>query len=114
LGHATEMAKAAKMGIKFNYGSIPFVSGAHKYGQMWAFPGGASDNRAYFHKHIQFDPSLEEYEQMLLFDPQTSGGLMIGIAPGDLPEFLEAAKAVDQPAWVVGEVTSGSIIEVVR
>jgi selenide,water dikinase len=114
LGHATEMAKAANVGIRFNFSSIPFVSGAHRYGQMWAFPGGASDNRAYFKENVRFDPSLEEYEQMLLFDPQTSGGLMIGIGPNELAGFLETAKGTNQPVWVVGEVIEGSGIQVIR
>jgi selenide,water dikinase len=51
---------------------------------------------------------------MLLFDPQTSGGLMIGIGPNELAGFLETAKGTNQPVWVVGEVIEGSGIQVIR
>jgi len=112
LGHGLEMAEASGVGLQFDYAQIPFVSGARKYAEMWAFPGGASDNRVYFGPQVTFDPSIDEASQMLLFDPQTSGGLLIGV-PGDrLEDFKSRAKELEQPVWVIGEVHSGSGIHV--
>jgi selenide,water dikinase len=114
LGHAYEMAEASNVALHFDYTQIPFVSGAHKYAEMWAFPGGASDNRAHFGSYISFDASIEEAEQMLLFDPQTSGGLLLGVPKDKLSAFQVRAKELEQPIWVIGEVHAGSGIVVQR
>lgn len=112
LGHGLEMAEASGVALHFDYAQIPFVSGARKYAEMWAFPGGASDNRSHFGPHISFDASISDAEQMLLFDPQTSGGLLMGV-PGDkLDNFKSRARELEQPVWVIGEVHTGSGINV--
>ncbi len=108
LGHAAEMAAASQVRLRFHYDSIPFVSCARKYAARWTFPGGASDNLLYFGHLVDFGPGQGEMEQMMLFDPQTSGGLLLGVPPEKLDRFLERAAALDQPAWVVGEATEGS------
>ena len=112
LGHGFEMAKASGVALHFDYAQIPFVSGARKYAEMWAFPGGASDNRVYFSPNVTFDPSIDEAGQMLLFDPQTSGGLLLGVPQDKLSRLKARAEELDQPAWVIGEVRPGSGIVV--
>jgi selenide,water dikinase len=104
LGHASEMAAASGARLRFHFSQIPFLAGARKYAGQWAFPGGASDNALYFKPGVRFAPALTETEQMLLFDPQTSGGLLLSVHAGRLEEFLARASAEGQPAWVVGEV----------
>ena len=112
LGHALEMADASGVALHFDYTQIPFTSGARKYADMWAFPGGASDNRIHFGPRVVFDPSIDEAGQMLLFDPQTSGGLLMGVPKDKLAVFESRANELEQPIWVVGEVRTGSGIEV--
>lgn len=112
LGHGLEMAQASGVALYFDYAQIPFVSGARKYAEMWAFPGGASDNRVYFGPHVTFDPSIDEASQMLLFDPQTSGGLLLGVPQEKVAAFQMRAEELDQPTWVIGEVRPGSGITV--
>jgi len=112
LGHGLEMAEASSVALHYDYAQIPFVSGARKYAEMWAFPGGASDNRAHFGPQITFDPSIDEASQMLLFDPQTSGGLLMGVSKEKISAFQSRAKELDQPVWVIGEVRTGSGINV--
>lgn len=114
LGHAHEMSKASQIGMHLNFSDIPFVSCADGYGKQWTFPGGASDNRLFFERFVDFDPALEEYQRMLLFDPQTSGGLLMGLNPDRLSDFLKEAKRIHQPAWVIGEVNTGDTIRVTR
>jgi len=92
LGHASEIARTSGVKLQFNFDQIPLVSGAMKYADMWAFPGGASDNRLYFGGSIQFAPGIEEHEIMLLFDPQTSGGLLLAVPPQNLALFEAEAK----------------------
>ena len=110
LGHAWEMAASAGVGLKINFNEMPFVSCAKKHAKEWRFPGGASDNALYFREHVEFDPAIPEEFQMLLFDPQTSGGLLLGVPEAKINAFLADAKAKNQPAWVVGEVTAGNKI----
>jgi selenide,water dikinase len=50
---------------------------------------------------------------MLLFDAQTSGGLLLAVSVEKLPGFVTSAREMDQPAWVVGEVRRGAGISVV-
>lgn len=114
LGHAFEMADSSGVAIRFDYAQIPFVSGARKYAEMFAFPGGASDNRLYFSPHVEFEKSIDEAAQMLLFDPQTSGGLLLGVPQEKLESFQVRAKEFEQPVWVIGEVYAGSSIYVQR
>ncbi len=112
LGHGLEMAEASGVALHFDYAQIPFVSGARKYAKMWAFPGGASDNRAHFGPQVTFDSSIDEAGQMLLFDPQTSGGLLMGVPNDKLENFKSRARELEQPVWVIGKVRAGSGIEV--
>ena len=112
LGHSMEMADASGVSLHFDYAQIPFVSGARKYAEMFTFPGGASDNRQFFGRHVNFDPSITESEQMLLFDPQTSGGLLLGVPQDKLSAFEQHASDLEQAFWVVGEVREGSGIAV--
>jgi selenide,water dikinase len=114
LGHAWEMAEASGVGLKIRYPSLPFIKCARKYAMEWSFPGGASDNQHYFGKHVTFDANLEEFEKMLVFDPQTSGGLLIGLSAEDAQGYMDGAKAIGQPAWVIGEVVEALTIEVIN
>jgi selenide, water dikinase len=112
LGHGMEMAEASSVALKFDLAKIPFLSGARKYAEQGIFPGGGFDNKKHFEAKVEFVDSIDEPTQMLLFDPQTSGGLLLGVPRGKLGPFLARAGELSQPAWVVGEVKSGSGIHV--
>ena len=114
LGHGYEMAEASSVGIRFNFDKIPFISGAHNYAEQFIFPGGSYDNRLYFGSSVHFDPSLDEPSQMLLFDSQTSGGLVLAVPPDKLDQLLSRAAQMAQPVWVIGEVMQGKGIEVTK
>jgi selenide,water dikinase len=112
LGHAWEIASSSGVGMRFDYESIPFTKGAKNYADQFIFPGGAFDNRLFFQQHVRFNPRLSEAEQMLLFDPQTSGGLLLVVPSSQRKAFEQAAQMAQQPSWFIGEVTSSGIIEV--
>ncbi len=113
LGHALELANASKVGFRFNFSAIPLVQCARKYAEQWTFPGGASDNKMFFEKQVHFSPEIDEVSKMLLFDPQTSGGLLMAVPAERLDMLLQKAREISQPAWEIGEVIPGSGIEVV-
>jgi selenide,water dikinase len=79
---------------------------------MDTFAGGAYDNRRYFRGQVEFASSLDDTARMMLYDPQTSGGLLLAVPPAVLSGFLERARELDQPAWEVGEAVEGSGIMV--
>ena len=112
LGHAYEMADTSGVGLCFNFSQIPMISCARKYAESWTFPGGSSDNKLYFGKHVTFDESIDEENQMLLFDAQTSGGLLLSVPPERLDALLARAKELEQPLWHIGEVVEGKGIKV--
>ena len=112
LGHAMEMADASSVALKFDLENIPFISCAQKYADMGCFAGGAFDNKGYFEAKVKFTETIDEQNQMLLFDPQTSGGVLLGVPQEKLDSFIKRAQKLDQAVWVAGEVETGSGITV--
>jgi selenide,water dikinase len=112
LGHASEMAAASGVGLRLHFDRIPFTRGAQRYAEDFIFPGGAADNRLYFGPQVQFDPMISEASMMLLFDPQTSGGLLLSVPAERLDGLLQAAEQAGQPLWHIGEVITGQGIQV--
>jgi len=113
LGHGVELTLASRVGLRLYSGKIPFVSCARKYAQLGTFPGGAFDNLRYFEPHVRFDAELTEEMRLLLYDPQTSGGLLMAIPPAGLAGLLKAAEEIKQAIWVIGEAIEGKGIEIV-
>ncbi len=112
LGHGYEMAAASGVGLRLYLNRIPFTRGAQRYAAEFIFPGGTADNRLYFNPHVQFDPTISEPSIMLLFDSQTSGGLLLSVPAERLEGLLQAAEQAGQPLWTVGEVIEGQGIQV--
>ena len=112
LGHGMEMANASAVSLKLVFEKIPFISCARKYADLGCFPGGAFDNKKHFESKIKFAGSIDEPNQMLLFDPQTSGGLLLGVPSEKLEAFLARAHEMDQAAWAIGRVERGAGITV--
>ncbi len=111
LGHAWEMADRSGAGMRFNFKALPFVYGAQALADDWLFPAGANKNEAAYRRHVHF-AGLPPEMQMLMFTPETSGGLLVALPPEEVDAFGTRCAALDQPYWVVGEVREGEGIEV--
>lgn len=107
LGHAWEMASASSIGLRFHLNKIPFMPGAERYATEGVFPGGAFNNEDFFGSHVLFSKKISHEAQMLLFDPQTSGGILMSLPPGQRDALLQSASALGQTIWLVGEVVDG-------
>ena len=107
LGHAFEMSKASRVKLTINSKELPFIEGARFYGEKWYFAGGAADNRLFYEQFINFSPDIDEVTQMLMFDPQTSGGLLIACPPEKFSEFEEKANKLNMPFWKIGKASEG-------
>jgi selenide,water dikinase len=112
LGHAAEMAEASGIALRIEYSKLPFLSGARGYAEKGIFPGGAFDNKKHFGERVTFDKSIDEPAEMLLFDPQTSGGLLLGVPQSRLEAFRMRAEELSQPVWIIGEVRAGKGMEI--
>jgi selenide,water dikinase len=112
LGHGMEMANASRVALHFDYEKLHFLSGARGYAEKGIFPGGAFDNKKHFGGMVRFDKKIDEPSQMLTFDPQTSGGLLLGVPNEKLEAFQARAGELGQPIWVIGEVHDGKGIRV--
>jgi selenide,water dikinase len=112
LGHGVEMAQASSVGLRLSFDKIPLTRNARRYADEFIFPGGSSDNRLYFAPSVDFAPGIDEASQRLLFDAQTSGGLLISVPAARLDAMLARAAQLEQPLWVIGEVVEGAGVQV--
>lgn len=112
LGHGFEMAGQSRARLRFYFDRLPFLPGAADYAEQWLFPGGACNNQRAYGPHVSF-AGLAEEKQMLLFTPETSGGLLIALPPAEAARLEALCRAAGQAVWRVGEVVEGEGIEVV-
>lgn len=112
LGHGHELARESGVGMEINFPSVPFLGGARRYAELGCFAGGTVDNRDYFEEHVSFDSRIDEESRLLLFDAQTSGGLLLAMDPAKALEFRARASGSDVAAWPVGTVVHGEGIQV--
>jgi selenide,water dikinase len=112
LGHAMEMADAVGHRFVFEMNQVPLLDGVRQYAADFIFPGGAANNKLHYEHSVTFAPTLSDDQQMILWDPQTSGGLLLAVPSGLLADFEAACAEREQACWVVGYVTGGDGIEV--
>lgn len=112
LGHGWEMAEHSGVGFRLRFGALPWLEGAERLARDWVFPGGAHDNRSFYSPHVRFHPSLAEWQHLLCFGPETSGGLLMALPPEKVGPARLAAAAQGLDLWEIGEVVAGDTIEV--
>lgn len=112
LGHTTEMAQASGVRFRFWMDAIPLLPGATHYAAEWVFPGGSHNNKAFYSHLVHFEASIPEDRGMLLWDAQTSGGLLLAVPADRVDDFFSECAEHEQQAWLVGEVVEGEGIEV--
>lgn len=113
LGHAGEMAEASDVSLRFWASELPLLPGALDYAADDLVPGGAVRNKRFVQPRLRLDPAVPTQLHEILFDPQTSGGLLIALHPDKVDRFIQLCRDREQPCWVVGEVVVGSGVEVV-
>lgn len=104
IGHATEIAEASGVTLYVEAQAIPLLSSAMTYASMWTFPGGSSANRLAYEHGVRFEGNLSEELRMLLFDAQTSGGLLIALPPGQQAAFAAEMQVRGSSWWAIGQV----------
>lgn len=112
LGHALELAQKSGVRLRLDFNRLPFHPGAKVYAHDWLFPAGACSNQKYFQDDIDFDAGLAEEMRMLLFTPETSGGLLAAVPAEDVERMQELFSQAGERYWIIGEVLAGEGIEV--
>jgi selenide,water dikinase len=113
IGHASEMAEASDARFRIRFDALPWLPGALGYAGAWVFAGGAHNNHAFYNSLVTYTRPVLDWQETLLHDPQTSGGLLVAVAPERVDVFLAFCAERAQPAWVIGEVVEGAGIEIV-
>jgi selenide,water dikinase len=79
LGHAAEMVEGTEVGFIIEAGAVPIFPAAKALAEAGMVPGGTGRNRDFRKSMIDIDKKVPQYLQDILFDPQTSGGLLIAV-----------------------------------
>lgn len=107
LGHAIEMAGESSLRFRVQLDRFPILEAALPLAEDWLFPGGATSNAQHFGQWVTFAPGIPEAVQMLLFDPQTNGGILAAIPADEVDLFAARCHELQQPYWEIGEVAEG-------
>jgi selenide,water dikinase len=112
LGHGYEMAAASGVAFRFEASRVPLLPGALQYADRGIVTGGAARNRQYLAGKARIADGITEALEHVLFDPQTSGGLMFPVSAEHADEVDELFAAAGETVWRVGEVVEGEGVEV--
>jgi selenide,water dikinase len=104
IGHASEMTVAGDVTLHFKFDRIPLFDGVRQLADRNIFPGGSAKNRVAYEQHVEFAEDLTEPDRMLLFDAQTSGGLLVSLPAEKLDTFAAEMDRQGEPWWEVGVV----------
>ncbi len=106
LGHAYNLAKASHVSLVLQADAIPCLPEAHvKTREAGYIPGGTANNKQYLEKMVSFSESIDAVEQMIYYDAQTSGGLLIAVRPAQADDMLHELRENNlEYAQIVGHV----------
>lgn len=104
-GHIYEMASAAKMQITLYSESVPLIEDVLDFARMGMFPAGAYNNKEFFKTGVTIHPDVDAVIADLMFDPQTSGGLVVSLSDAKADDCLKALHDQGIEAQIIGEVT---------
>lgn len=107
LGHACQVAQNSQVGINIYLASVPFFPEAEEFAQQGLRPGGLHRNREFYSSCVKIAGKVPNHLQDILFDSQTSGGLLICLAPRKAELLLDRLRQAGvEDAVIIGEVVS--------
>ncbi len=104
LGHAVEMARGSKVTLQIDSAGLPIIENTIQFADMGLIPGGAYSNREYLLGEINFVGKIDRSLEIILFDPQTSGGLLISVPEAKASRLINELTTRHTQAAVVGRV----------
>jgi selenide,water dikinase len=113
LGHLTEMLGSNDdLGVSVHATALPWLPGVRRHIAMGMVPTGAARNRDAFTARVDFSNTVEDASRVVVFDPQTSGGLLVAIPPAQASAFECAAQGLGVSAVSIGEFDRSGRISV--
>jgi selenide,water dikinase len=103
LGHAMEMATASQVTIDIRAAAVPVFSGVLEMVSRNR-SGGMASNQEHFEERVEFQSGVADVYRDLLFDPQTSGGLLVAVSAAQAQDLLQALVSAGLPATIIGAV----------
>lgn len=103
IGHAYEMAEPSNKTFRIFKDAIPFIKEAKEYASMGLIPAGCYENKKYLEGKYQLN-NVESWMEDILFDPQTSGGLLISCKEDDYIDILTRLEKLEVESAVIGRV----------
>jgi selenide,water dikinase len=107
LGHATEIANASNVTLNLHASRIPLLTGAYDLARGNR-PGGLASNLEHFEPGVSIAPGVDPQRAWLLYDPQTSGGLLMAVDPAHARDLDTALARAGVAAFDIGRVTDRS------
>ena len=108
LGHLIEMAEGAGLSAEIEIGKLPLIEGIQEYVNQFIFPDNTYRNWNAYNTKTK---GVVGMDLVKLCDPQTSGGLLISVAPENKGWFEETMKLANQPMWEIGKfVAKGDFV----
>jgi selenide,water dikinase len=107
IGHTQQIAQNSQVGIKISSTSVPFFAEAKDFANKGMCPGGLQKNREFYSNMVKFATEIADHMKDILFDPQTSGGLLIALGKEAAKPLLDKLyKAGLRDSAIIGEVIS--------
>jgi selenide,water dikinase len=103
IGHASEMAVASSCSIEIESARVPILDGARELAHGNT-PGGARTNREHFETGVRINPDVDPALVDLLYDPQTSGGLLVAVAPAHAESVMSSLASAEVQSARIGRV----------
>jgi selenide,water dikinase len=108
IGHLAEMVEKSGRSVRLASADVPIIAEAFDYAAMGLIPAGAYKNREFRQEMVERGPEVKQATEDLLYDPQTSGGLLISVGQESAEPLTAALKAAGiESAAVIGEVLEG-------
>ncbi len=103
-GHAYEVAAASGVHLKIDLLKIPVMKGVLELIEKECIPGGGYANRNHYQNWVNFEGDISETKKALVFDPQTSGGLLISVPREKADDLVEELVKKTLRSQIIGEV----------
>jgi selenide,water dikinase len=108
LGHLRNLAAASGVAATVWTELVPMMSAAREYVANGIAPGGTHNNRRFLSRFVTYEPDISEFEQLLLCDAQTSGGLLAALPGSIAPEVVRQLRAVGlESTALIGSIDAG-------
>ena len=108
------MAQASRVGARISLSKVPVLNDAWQLAAAGVVPEGTHNNHRYLREQVSWDSGISREAQLILCDAQTSGGLLIAVAPAKEGALLTAMAAAGVTAAVIGHIIEGDSLHVAK